>query len=177
MENKGAAEAILNEIRRSKERNSTAWARRGDGRFPGRDFLPHIIAQPGVLHFERLHNKGAAKCTSHKIPKLNVKIPQSNGFGLRVSHDHCDGQAKTLLVILDTVGSIFGGLAPVEWGSSRSWKVDHNLKSFSSMLKNRRNIPPRRPALKAEVKSAAIVLGSINRVDSLVAFVLQITPT
>jgi hypothetical protein len=73
-------------------------------------------------------------------------------------------------VILDTKGNIFGGFTPVEW-ESREWngklwdednrsKGDDSLKSFLFTLKNPRNIPPRRFALKAEKKHQAITCDS-----------------
>jgi hypothetical protein len=56
-------------------------------------------------------------------------------------------------VILDTIGNIFGGFAPVEW-ESRLWnakygKADDSLKSFVFTLKNPHNIPARKFAFES----------------------------
>jgi hypothetical protein len=60
-------------------------------------------------------------------------------------------------VILDTEGNIFGGFTPVEWESGDwHWRADDSQKSFVFTLKNPRNIPARRFALKAEEKWQAI---------------------
>jgi hypothetical protein len=73
--------------------------------------------------------------------------------------------ANTLTVILDTKGNIFGGFTPVEWellkwngqvGNDNRWKADDSQKSFLFRLRNPRNIPARRFALKAEMKQLAI---------------------
>jgi hypothetical protein len=60
---------------------------------------------------------------------------------------------------LDTQGNIFGGFTPVEWGSpwfASPYKADDSQKSFLFTLKNPRNIPASRFALKAERKGTAI---------------------
>jgi hypothetical protein len=73
-------------------------------------------------------------------------------------------------VILDTNGNIFGGFTPVEW-ESRVWnrktgdenncyKADDSQRSFLFTLKNPRDIPARRFALKAEKKHQAIFCSS-----------------
>jgi hypothetical protein len=61
-------------------------------------------------------------------------------------------------VILDTKGNIFGGFTPVEWDSptSCSFKADPSLRSFIFTLKNPRNVPARRFALKTERRYEAI---------------------
>jgi hypothetical protein len=89
-----------------------------------------------------------------------------NGFGGRDLHSRCDGHPKTLTVILDTNGNIFGGFTPVEW-ESREWngkggkedscyKADPSLESFLFTLKNPHKFPARRFRLKAEKKDMAI---------------------
>jgi hypothetical protein len=63
-------------------------------------------------------------------------------------------------VILDTKGNIFGGFTPAEWESNLSDyanKGDPSLKSFLFTLKNPHNVPPRRFALKPEMKHQAIL--------------------
>jgi hypothetical protein len=49
---------------------------------------------------------------------------------------------------------------PVEWGSGNEFKADRSLKSFLFTLKNPRNFPARKFALKAEEKHKAIVCDS-----------------
>jgi hypothetical protein len=65
-------------------------------------------------------------------------------------------------VILDTKGNIFGGFTPVEWESppSNYYKADNSQKSFVFTLKNPRNIPARKFALKARWKDQAICCNS-----------------
>jgi hypothetical protein len=87
-----------------------------------------------------------------------------DGFGAYDFHNRCDGHPKTLTVILDTKGNIFGGFTPVEWESRRPnnpydfnncWNTDPSLKSFLFTLKNSHSFPARRFALKAEKKEEA----------------------
>jgi hypothetical protein len=40
-----------------------------------------------------------------------------DGFGAREFHDRCNGRAKTLTVISDRNGNVFGGFTPVPWES------------------------------------------------------------
>jgi hypothetical protein len=88
-----------------------------------------------------------------------------DGFSARDFHRLRDGHANTLTLIEDTKGNIFGGFTPVEWESRKydpngfganCWKADPSLKSFLFTLKNPRNVPARRFALKAEEKDEAI---------------------
>jgi hypothetical protein len=90
-----------------------------------------------------------------------------DGFGARDFHSRCDGHAKTLTLILDTNGNIFGGFTLVGW-ESRKWnweygnennclKADASLKSFLFTLQNPHNVPARRFALKAEKEDEAIL--------------------
>jgi hypothetical protein len=89
-----------------------------------------------------------------------------DGFRARDFHSRCDGHSKTLTVILDTDGNIFGGFTPVEWESRKwngkrgsennCWKADPSLKSFLFTLKNPHNLPARRFALRAEQRDRAI---------------------
>jgi hypothetical protein len=95
-----------------------------------------------------------------------------DGFDAYGFHDRCDGHANTLTVILDTNGNSFAGFTPVEW-ESRGWngkggnedsclEADPSLKSFLFTLKNPHNVPPRRFALKTEMKNGAIICYSIR---------------
>jgi hypothetical protein len=79
-----------------------------------------------------------------------------DGFSARDFHGRCDGHAPTLTLIQDTAGNIFGGFTPVEWDSSSGWKPDPSLESFLFTLKNPRNLPARKFALKAEERDKAI---------------------
>jgi hypothetical protein len=81
-----------------------------------------------------------------------------DGFGGKRFHRRCDGHANTLIVLLDTEGNTFGGLARVEWESGSDYcKADHSKKSFLFTPKNPHNLPATRFALKAEWKEQAIV--------------------
>jgi hypothetical protein len=66
-----------------------------------------------------------------------------DGFGAREFHRRCDGR-----------------FTPVEWELNSGCKADDSLRSFLFTLKNPRNIPARRFALKAEEKQRAINCGS-----------------
>jgi hypothetical protein len=92
-----------------------------------------------------------------------------NGFGARDFHGRCDGHANTLTLILETVGNVFGGFAPLQWESDSSGedKYDHSLKSFLFTLKNPHNIPARKFALNAEKKQRAIRCDSLCRPSCL----------
>jgi hypothetical protein len=70
-----------------------------------------------------------------------------DGFDAQEFHRRCDGHTRTLTVILDTEGNIFGGFTPVEWDSRSGYKADDSLTSFLFTLKNPHNIPARRFAL------------------------------
>jgi hypothetical protein len=90
-----------------------------------------------------------------------------DGFKAKEFHSRCDGHSNILTVILDTEGNIFGGFTPLEW-ESREWngqhgkenntlKTDDSLRSFLFTLKNPRNIPAKRFALREEKKQWAAV--------------------
>jgi hypothetical protein len=79
-----------------------------------------------------------------------------DGFGAADFHGRCDGHANTLTLIEDTRGNIFGGFTPVKWDSSGSWKADPTLQGFLFTLKNPRNFPPTKFALKPERNNRAI---------------------
>jgi hypothetical protein len=81
-----------------------------------------------------------------------------DGFMARDFHGRCDGHPSTLTLILDTNGNVFGSFTPTEWESHAwdFWKADNSLRSFLFTLKNPRNIPAKRFALKAEQKHRAI---------------------
>jgi hypothetical protein len=64
-----------------------------------------------------------------------------DGFGADDFHSRCDGHPKTLTVILDTDGNIFGGFTPVEWDFASNEKADPSLKSFVFILKYPHNFP------------------------------------
>jgi hypothetical protein len=90
-----------------------------------------------------------------------------DGFGARDFHKRCNGHANTLVVILDPAGNIFGGFTPVAWESpsAGTYKADPSMKSFLFTLKNPRNTPVRRFALKAKMKHGAIYCGSKSGPD------------
>jgi hypothetical protein len=62
-----------------------------------------------------------------------------HGFRSSDFHQHCDGHANTITLILTTKGFIFGGFTPLEWDSSSGWKVDNSRNSFLFTVKNPRN--------------------------------------
>jgi hypothetical protein len=91
-----------------------------------------------------------------------------DGFTADEFHRRCDGHANTLTIILDTDRNVFGGFTPVEW-ESRMWdrrrlnncsKGDNSLRSFLFTLRNPHGVPPRKFALKEEMKRAAIYCDS-----------------
>jgi hypothetical protein len=90
-----------------------------------------------------------------------------DGFKAQDFHRRCDGHPNTLTVVLDTNGNIFGGFTPVKW-ESRAWtgnwrdiaKADESQKSFIFSLKNPRNFPAKRFALKREARHHAIECAS-----------------
>jgi uncharacterized small protein (DUF1192 family) len=91
-------------------------------------------------------------------------------FLAQAFHNNCDGHRRTLTLILDTNGNIFGGFTPVEWEArvwnerngdeSNTFKADHSLKSFLFTLKNPHNLGERKFMLKAEARNKAIICGS-----------------
>jgi hypothetical protein len=93
-----------------------------------------------------------------------------DGFTAEEFHRRCDGRANTLTVIEDTDGNVFGGFTPVEW-ESRVWnrkygnedncrKGDDSLRSFLFTLRNPHGVPPRKLALREEMKGYAIYCDS-----------------
>jgi hypothetical protein len=63
-----------------------------------------------------------------------------HGFRSSDFHQHCDGHANTITLILTTKGFIFGGFTPAEWDSTNgSWKADNSRNSFLFTVKNPRN--------------------------------------
>jgi hypothetical protein len=106
-----------------------------------------------------------------------------DGFGVAEFRRGCDGHAKTLTLILDTDGNLFGGFTPVEceWESGvwkveggrwkvegRRWKVDgsnclkggDNVRNFLFTLKNPRAVPAQKITLRADKKYEAIICNS-----------------
>jgi hypothetical protein len=80
-----------------------------------------------------------------------------DGFTAQKSHLRCDGCANTLTLISDTKGNVFGGFTPVKWEFlNGQLKGDDSLRSFLFTLRNPRSIPPRKFALKEEMKQNAI---------------------
>jgi hypothetical protein len=77
-----------------------------------------------------------------------------DGFGASDFHNHCDGDANTLTVILDTDGNIFGAFSPVDWQppAKSRYKADPSLTNFLFLLKNPDKVHARRFALNAEEK-------------------------
>jgi hypothetical protein len=80
-----------------------------------------------------------------------------DGFGVKDFHGRCDGRPNTLTLVEDTGGNIFGGFTPVEWEFDGAYRADPSLWSFLFTLKNPRNFPARKFALKAEKKDKAII--------------------
>jgi hypothetical protein len=129
------------------------------------DRLAHPPPPPGfdsliVSKYPPLFDEFCAKC-------FNLLWRGSrDGFGAGEFHRHCDGRANTLTLIVDTNGNIFGGFTPVEW-ESHKWngkkgkdrntrKCDDSLRSFLFTLRNPHGVPPRKLALRAEMKQYAI---------------------
>jgi hypothetical protein len=83
-----------------------------------------------------------------------------DGFSADQFHVRCDGRAKTLLLIEDTDGNIFGGFTPVKWNCTSGYKPDPSLKSFLFTLKNPHNFAGRRFPLKGGQTDKAILCSS-----------------
>jgi hypothetical protein len=81
-----------------------------------------------------------------------------DGFTAQEFQRRCDGRAKTLTLIADPDGNVFGGFTPVKWESRifEEGKGDDSLRSFLFTLRNPHGVPPRKFALKAEMKEYAI---------------------
>jgi hypothetical protein len=86
-----------------------------------------------------------------------------DGFTAQEFHHRCDGRANTLTLIADTKGNIFGGFTPVKWESDYwTCKSDDSLQSFLFTLRNPHGVPPRKFALKEEMKEFAIICNSAD---------------
>lgn len=77
-----------------------------------------------------------------------------DGFGANRFHDECDGQGKTLILVQDTSGLIFGGFASIPWSSSNAYKKAPG--SFLFTLANTYNAQPTKFSLKNENDKHAV---------------------
>jgi hypothetical protein len=66
-----------------------------------------------------------------------------DGFRASNFHSKCDGESRTVTVILTTKDFIFGGFTPIAWDSSNSNRVDNSQQSFLFSVKDSRNSDPR----------------------------------
>jgi hypothetical protein len=91
----------------------------------------------------------------------------SDGFLAREFHRRCDGYGRTLTVILDENGNIFGGFTPTLWESRSvrdlgdalsALKGDDSGSSFLFTVKNMHGIPPRKFKLRSERRNQAILV-------------------
>jgi hypothetical protein len=90
-----------------------------------------------------------------------------DGFGAAEFHKRCDGRPRTLTIVRDTQGNIFGGFAAVAWesrvwngkwgGQDNCFKADSSLESWLFTVVNPHGMRPRRFPLKPETKSLAII--------------------
>ena len=65
-----------------------------------------------------------------------------DGFGADYFHRTCDNKGKTLVLIKNSSGHIFGGFASVSWESPSSWKYKEASGSFLFTLTNMHGIQP-----------------------------------
>jgi hypothetical protein len=79
-----------------------------------------------------------------------------DGFGAADFHQRCDGRGNTLVVVLDSRGSVFGGFTPVTWDSSGLEKADGSGRSFLFAMREGSNTGPKRFGIKPEAKNRAI---------------------
>jgi hypothetical protein len=79
-------------------------------------------------------------------------------FTAQEFHRRCDGRANILTLIADTDTNLFGGFTPMKWESpdNQKYKGYDSLWSFLLTLRNPHGIPPRKFALRAEMKQDAI---------------------
>jgi hypothetical protein len=109
------------------------------------------------------------------------------GFGGADFCRRCN--AKTLTLISDTGGNVFGGFTPLPWELSKNvnvvtyWKRDDSLKSFLFRLKNSHNTSARRFALKRKKQSVVFCsslqdpgLGSVTLLFTITATQRPIIP-
>jgi hypothetical protein len=96
-----------------------------------------------------------------------------DSFSASAFHARCNGRSNTLTVILDIDGNIFGGFTPLTWREfedpwkgkdaafgddvkDERWQPDSSGQSFIFTLVNQHKVPPRKFALKNEMKHRAI---------------------
>jgi hypothetical protein len=95
-----------------------------------------------------------------------------DGFGAKDFHDKCDEHEKTITVLLDTEGYIFGGYTPVAWESrewngehihlmDNRWKEDPSFESFVFRLYDPAN-PTATNYWSKKVKPAAIFCSNVS---------------
>jgi hypothetical protein len=85
-----------------------------------------------------------------------------DGFTAEAFHRCCDGRERTLTVIRDKGGNIFGGFAVPGWESPffSKRKSDSTSKGFLFTLKNPHNLPPQQFKLIRGQESSAIRVSS-----------------
>ena len=81
-----------------------------------------------------------------------------DGFGADDFHRLCDNKGKTLVIVKNTSGHVFGGFASISWESPSSWTNKKAPCSFIYTLTNMHGIQPTKFTLKDENDENAVYL-------------------
>jgi hypothetical protein len=79
-----------------------------------------------------------------------------DGFNAADFHRKCEDHGRTLTVIQDSNGYLFGGCTPVAWARDRGSKVDPSLSTFVFTMTNPHGFAGRKFALRADQPGAVI---------------------
>ena len=79
-----------------------------------------------------------------------------DGFNVNKFHEKCDNKGKTLVLVKNTSGHVFGGFASIPWANSSSCSGKQAPDSFLFTLTNMHGIQPTKFPLKDENDSHAV---------------------
>ena len=79
-----------------------------------------------------------------------------DGFGADDFHRTCDNKGKTLVLVKNSSGHVFGGFASIPWTSPSSWEYKQAPGSFIFTLTNMHGIQPTKFPLKNENDGNAV---------------------
>lgn len=77
-----------------------------------------------------------------------------DGFGGKSFHKHCNKRGRTLVLVKNNTGHVFGGFSSISWGSSGKWRKARG--SFIFTLTNMHGTEPTKFALKNEDDESAV---------------------
>jgi hypothetical protein len=80
-----------------------------------------------------------------------------DGFNAADFHRQCDGHERTVVLIQDLNGYMFGGYTPVAWRSTGNSQPDPSMSTFVFTLTNPHGIAPRKFTQRPNWKSCAIL--------------------